>query len=141
MPTHIEIQKEENWPMDGIQWTRKEVTSFFSTFQSPSRLLPGMDALDTTCNVSDSSNSPLGKKSESLSLFSEHQRQQLLSAPAHHQGSLFLQWMGRVFRSVVPSELCSLLNTQEKCGLPPYWLFLPNTNTEASLIWVGLFIL
>jgi len=80
LPSHINTQKEENRPMHCIQWSRKEVASIFSTFQSPNKMLSGMDELDTRFNVSDSSKSPLKspiwRKSESLSLFSEHHHQQ-----------------------------------------------------------------
>ena len=53
----------------------KEVVSFFSTFQSPNRMLSGMDELDPRFNVSDSSKSALRLLcggSQRVSLFLEH---------------------------------------------------------------------
>lgn len=38
LPTHSDIQKEENRPVPCIQWIRKEVAPIFSTFQSPNSI-------------------------------------------------------------------------------------------------------
>lgn len=72
--------------MHCIQWTRKEVASIFSTVQSPSRIF----SLGWMPLIPDW----LSKTQSVLRTSSTGRTCQLLSVPPHHQGSLFLQWVG-----------------------------------------------